>query len=119
MERILTCTLCPQGCILETMTNEGELMVQGNRCNRGKKYAEAEIFYPVRTLTATVKVKGGIYPLVPAKSHRPIPKEMLRLAMQEIALLEVEAPVQNGQILIEDLARTGVSLVATREIQRG
>lgn len=114
MKTILTCILCPQGCTIEATLTEGEMMVCGNRCNRGKMYAQEEIFHPVRTLTTTVKVRSGIYPLIPVKSQRPIPKERLRQAMREIAVVEVEAPLESGQVLVEDLAGTGVALVATR-----
>ena len=44
----LTCINCPLGCALEVRYIDEEYVVTGNRCNRGKKYALAEISNPTR-----------------------------------------------------------------------
>lgn len=118
MDTMITCIVCPQGCTIAAVVEDGEVKVWGNRCNRGKVYAQEEILHPQRTLTTTVKVRGGIYPLVPAKSQRPIPKERLWQALEEIMGVEVEVPIESGQVLVKDLAGTGVALVATRGMGR-
>ncbi len=57
-------------------------------------------------------------PLVSVKTEKAIPKRLLLKAMVEIAEIEVKAPVKIGQVIKDDLMRTGVSLVATRNIKR-
>ena len=116
-EQQLTCIVCPQGCTIQAIFEGNELVeVKGNRCPRGKVYTEEEIFHPTRTLTTTVQLHNGVYPVVPAKSAQPIPKDKLFIAMKEVRHLVVEAPVECGSVLIADLAGTGVALVATRQI---
>ncbi|MGI5825351.1 MAG: DUF1667 domain-containing protein, partial [Bacillota bacterium] len=69
-------------------------------------------------LTTTVKVKGGHYPLVSAHSIEPIPKELWSAAMKQIRRLEISAPIKNGEILLADLAETGISLVAGNNVEK-
>ncbi len=90
----------------------------GNACTKGIKYAEGEFINPLRILPTTAKVLGGELPLVSVKTEKAIPKRLLLKAMTEIAEIEVKAPVKIGQVIKDDLMRTGVSLVATRNIKR-
>lgn len=118
MKRELTCIVCPQGCTIEAVVEGAELLeVCGNKCRRGEEYVREELFHPVRTLTTTVRVRGGIHPLVPAKSVQPVPREKLMQAMAEVCALVVDAPVRAGEVLLADLAGTGVGLVAGRGIE--
>ena len=59
------CITCPMGCSLE-VTHEGKTVtkVTGNQCKKGLSYAEAEISDPRRMVTSTVRVLGGVHPLV-------------------------------------------------------
>ena len=70
----------------------------------------------MRSVTSTVLVKGGARRLVPVKTERSIPKEKIFDCMEAIRKLKVEAPVQIGQVLLEDIAGTRVALVATRNV---
>jgi CxxC motif-containing protein len=78
---------------------------------------EEEFINPLRILPTTVKVIGGELPLVSVKTEKAIPKKLLLEAMAEIAEIEVNAPVEIGQVIKDDLLGTGVSLVATRNIK--
>ena len=118
MHKTIICTVCPLSCnvFLELGDNDEIVSLTGNRCPRGKAYAAKEHTAPERTLTTTVKVRGGIHPLLPVRTDQPIPKEMLLEAMQATSDLEVEAPIKMGQVLIEDFLGTGVNLVASRDL---
>ena len=65
-----------------------------------------------------VVVIGGELPLVSVKTEKAIPKRLLLEAMAEIAEIEVEAPVEIGQVIKDNLIGTGVKLVATRNIKK-
>ena len=112
--RELTCINCPMGCRI-TVTMEGAevLSVTGNTCKRGEAYAKTEITNPTRSLTSSVKVCGGVLPVVPVKSDKPVPKDMLFDCMKEINSVCVEAPVKIGQVIIENILGTGANIVAT------
>ena len=112
--RELTCVACPMGCQLTASIDNGVVVsVTGNTCPRGVKYAETECTHPVRPLTTTVKVEGGKHPVVPVKSADPIPKETMFDCMKELNKVVVKAPVQIGDVIVDDICGTGVKIVAT------
>lgn len=112
--RKITCIVCPMGCQLN-ITFDGDKIdtISGNRCKRGIAYAQEECIAPRRMLTTTVKVTGGLHPLVPVKTERPVPKQLILQCMEEIRRLRVSAPVKVGDILLENVCGTGVNVVAS------
>ena len=115
LPRDLICITCPRGCHLHVYEN---LNVTGNTCKRGEIYGKQEVTNPTRTLTSTVRIEGGELPLCPVKSKDPIPKGKIFAAMEEINKVHLQAPVHIGDVIIADLAGTGVALVATRSMER-
>ncbi len=114
MKKQMNCVACPLGCLI-TVEYEGNevLSVTGNTCKRGEAYAKTEITNPVRSIHSTVKVIGGIHPVVPCKTSGPIPKGVIFDVMKEINKVTVNAPVKIGQVFIENVCGTGVDIVAT------
>ena len=68
----MICITCPMGCTLQ-VTHEGEtvLDVEGNTCPRGLEYVRRELTDPRRMVATTVRVEGGIHPLVPVYTAAP------------------------------------------------
>ena len=118
-KRELTCIGCPLGCQL-TVALEGKTVqsVEGYTCKRGKDYGEKECTHPMRTVTSSVRVEHGVFPMVSVKTAADIPKEKILVCMAVIHGLKAEAPVRMGEVLLQDIADTGVALVATKEISR-
>lgn len=116
----ITCISCPMGCDVELEVDDNDEIVEmeGATCPAGEKYVENEYYNPTRILPTTARVKNGVLPLVPVKSEEPIPKELLEKTMEEIAKVELEAPVKLGDIVIEDVLDTGINIVATRDLPR-
>ncbi len=115
----IICVSCPKGCRITIQNRDGEIIsITGNDCPRGIKYAEEEFINPLRILPTTVKVIGGELPLVSVKTEKAIPKRLLLKAMAEIAEIEMKAPIKIGQVIKDDLIGTGVSLVATRNVEK-
>ncbi|MFB6201139.1 MAG: DUF1667 domain-containing protein [Halorhabdus sp.] len=113
----ITCVKCPMGCDTTLEVDNGEILsISGANCPRGEEYAKEEYRNPTRTLPTTARVKGGILPMVPVKSAQPLPKSKLEDAMQEIAAVEVQAPVELGDVIVENVCDTGVDIVATRDL---
>lgn len=116
------CTTCPSECALtiETRIDENEvehvLSVQGNRCARGRKFAEQEIIRPMRILATTIVVRGGDEKLLPVRTARPIPRDLHLSAMRDIRHTSVTAPVHMGDVVMSDLLGTGVDLVASMNV---
>lgn len=110
----LTCIVCPIGCTLQVTGEVGNLTVTGNTCPRGKKYAEQEVTCPMRTVTSTVKLQGSEEAcLIPVKTAAPIPKEKIEESLTTIRKAAAKAPVHIGDVIVENIADTGVALIAT------
>ena len=123
----MTCVICPKGCGIKVdweLCDDGSKKVVGvfgNSCTRGLKYATAEVVHPERVLTSTVRLvndgdDGHSCELVPIRSASPILKESLMAAMEEISKKTIRnSSVKMGDVVIEDIAGTGVAMVACRD----
>lgn len=113
-KRELICIGCPLGCMLTVDIENGEVVnVAGNTCPRGKTYAEKEVTNPMRIVTSTVRVAGGDRPMVSCKTASDIPKGKIFEVARALKEVEAPAPVKIGDVLIENVAGTGVAIVAT------
>lgn len=118
-EKELICIGCPMGCKLTAFLEDGKVQsVTGNTCKRGEIYAQKELTNPTRIVTSTVKVKGGILPVVSVKTQQDIPKELIFQCMDELAKITLEAPVKIGEVVIEHVAGTMVNIVATKQVDK-
>ena len=116
-ERYLTCIGCPMGCQLTVTMENGEVRaVSGNTCKRGDIYARKEVTNPTRIVTSTIAITGGDKARISCKTASDIPKDRIFAVMKEINRAQVSAPKQRGDVLIEDVAGTGVSVIATRDV---
>lgn len=115
MVKNMTCVACPIGCLLEVVLDENNNVasVTGNSCKRGIAYAESEVTNPTRSLTSTVKLIGGVRPVVSVKSAIPFPKNMMLDAMKIINKTEIKAPVEIGDKAIENILDTGIDIIVT------
>ena len=115
-KREMTCINCPLGCQLTVTVDGGTVTVTGNTCPRGEDYGIKEVTDPRRTVTSTVKVKGGNAARVPVKTKTDIPKDKIFEVMDVVRKTEVKPPVRIGDIIVDDIAGTGVPLVATKDV---
>ena len=115
----LTCINCPMGCPL-TIEMEGEqvIRVSGNTCKRGEIYARKEVTNPTRIVTTTVKVLNGTSDTVSVKTKEDIPKEKIFDCVKALKNVQVEAPVHIGDVIADNIAETGVDIVATGNVER-
>lgn len=112
------CIGCPMGCPLQ-LTHEGRTIVKvdGHQCGRGSKYAKQEFTDPRRSLSTTVRVRGGRWARLPVKVSRQVPKERVREVAALIHALQIEAPVAMGQVLLRNvLGDSAIEVVATRSM---
>ena len=94
------------------------LSVEGYTCKRGHDYGEKECTNPMRTVTSSVPVKNGVIPMVSVKTAADIPKGKILECMEAIHTAAVQAPVHLGDIILADIAGTGVDLIATKTVGR-
>ena len=117
--RNLTCIGCPLGCaITATPAADGTYEIKGYTCKRGLEYAKKELTCPQRTVTSTVRVSGGAANVVSVRTASDVPKDAVWEVMKVINSLTVPAPVAIGDVLLADIAGTGVALTATKAVAR-
>jgi CxxC motif-containing protein len=99
------------------LSDAGEVRsVTGNTCKRGESYAKTECTNPTRSFTSTVRVEGGDAPLVSVKSAKPIPRGKMLACAEATKAVVAKAPVAIGDVVLADVAGTGVDLVATNRV---
>ena len=111
----LTCVVCPVGCQIDLCIEDGAVThMKGFSCSRGQDYAKAEVIDPRRILTTTVKVRGGMLPVVPVKSDKTLPRNILLECMKVVSRVELIAPLPAGTVAVHDILGTGVNIVTTK-----
>ena len=113
----LICIGCPLGCNLTVEMDGGQVVsVNGNTCKRGDDYARKELTDPRRIVTSTVPVAGGNLPVVSVRAASDIPKGKIRECLCALKGVTLTAPVQIGDVIVENVADTGVDVIATKSI---
>lgn len=116
MKKQLTCVVCPHGCALEVEIEDGEIKsVSGNNCARGPKYAQSELFNPMRMLTTTVSVSDRAN-MLPVRTREAIPKDKVFAAMEDIKNISTKSPVKMGDV-IKNIQNTGIDVVASTKCE--
>lgn len=119
-EKNLICINCPMGCALTVVMDADRVVsVSGNTCRRGEDYARKEVTNPTRIVTSTVRVAGGDVPFMSVKTKQDIPKGKIFDCIAALKDVEVTAPVHIGDVILENVAGTGVDIVATRNVGIG
>ncbi len=106
------------GCAVTVEMDEaGQITgVTGHTCRRGEDYARKEVTNPTRIVTSTVRVEGGTAEMVSVKTKTDIPKEKIFACVDGLKGVCVKAPVHIGDVIVSDIAGTGVDIVATKEV---
>jgi CxxC motif-containing protein len=118
MERKFICIRCPEGCeITTTLDGNGVITdIKGNSCKLGIEHVKAEVTDPRRTLTTTVTVEGGVLPLCPVWTEKPIPKAGIVELAKLLRTVKIQAPVVIGAIVLENALGSGINVIASRGI---
>ncbi len=117
-ERNIICIVCPLACNIKvTLDNEGTvLIIAGNQCKEGQKYAVSECKFPGRVLTTTVLIENHERRLLPVRSDRPIPKDKLIECACRLVPTRVKPPVKMGQVIMTNIAGTGANMISSDEL---
>ena len=124
MTKELICIGCPLGCNLTAEVETGEdgglkvLSVTGNTCPRGDAYARKELVSPTRIVTSTVRVAGGVHPMINVKTASDIPKDKIFEAVESLKNITVTAPVMIGDVIVKNVCGTGVDIIAAGNAAR-
>ena len=111
----LICICCPSGCHL-SVDEDNDYKVTGNGCERGAEYGKSEVKSPVRVLTSTIEVKGGEIGRCPVKTNGAIPKGKIFDAQKKVQEVCLNAPINLGDVIIENICDTGINVIATKTV---
>ncbi len=112
------CIRCPLGCALTAEEKDGEVIVTGNSCPRGREYAVAEMTDPVRTFSVSVRVKGGERGAVALRVSVPVNKKFIAPIAEQARHTVLTAPVRAGDTVIKNAASSGADLIAVASVAR-
>lgn len=113
MIRELICIRCPRGCHLKV---DEQLNVEGNLCPRGQAYGKQEVSDPRRILTSTCRIDSSKVRVVAVKTASDISKNLIFKAMRIVNQTHVRVPIHIGDVIVKDIAGSGVDLVATENV---
>ena len=109
----MICINCPKGCEMDVVKDrDGAVTITGNACPRGADYGWSEIENPTRMVTGLVRVAGMRKPL-PVKTRTAVPKSKIDETLFALHQTTVQLPVRIGDVIVPDVAGTGVDVVAT------
>jgi len=90
-----------------------DMLIEGNKCDKGKDFAKLESSNPSRTLTTTVRTKFPGVPVISVRTSEGIPRNKLMDAMKELSEVMVDTELGCGDVVVEDIVKTGVSVIVT------
>lgn len=116
MIKHITCIGCPMGCDVTVEMQDNEIInISGYTCGRGLKYARNEVTHPMRSVTSSVIVEGSDHMrMVSVKTDGEIPKDQIFSVVNALKGISVKAPVQIGDVIIENVNGLGVNIIATK-----
>ena len=109
----LYCITCPAGCYLTVIGTGFDMVIDGNKCDKGKEFAKHEMSNPSRTLTTTVRTKFPGVPVISVRTAGEIPRDRMMAAMRALSEVVVETELGVGDTVLEDVAKTGISVIVT------
>lgn len=112
----IICVTCPQGCLLKVKHEGKQVLEVLDGCKRGEDYAICELQDPRRMVASTVRVSGGLHPLVPVYTRKAFPKPLIPKLAKLLRQVEVPAPVTINQVVLENALGTGIDIVASRDM---
>lgn len=110
----MVCIGCPRGCHLEV--DEATLEVKGNFCPTGAEYGKNELTHPMRTVTGTVAIEGGIHNRLAVRTDKQVPKAKMFDVVNAMNQFVAHSPVKMGEVLIAGVAGTDANIVASRDM---
>ena len=112
----LVCIGCPRGCRLTVEEKDGEYIITGNTCPRGKAFAISEMTAPKRTICSTVKTVFAGCPVLPVRVSDDIPKEKIFDVRREINAITLRERIGRGDVVIENVLGLGVDVISTSDL---
>lgn len=112
----MVCIVCPNGCLLHIEEEGTALNISGHKCKKGLEFAKTEAMAPMRSVCSTVRTIFEETPVLPVKTSRDIPKDLIFSVMDELRNVTVRERIGNGDIVISHICGTDADIIATSNI---
>jgi len=109
----LICINCPNGCELDVKKENNELIVTGNKCDKGIEFAKNEFSNPLRGVYSSVKTTFKDMPVLSVRTSSDIPKDKIFDVMKEINKVVLDRDVKVGDIIIKNVCGLNSDIIAT------
>ena len=111
-EKTICCVICPNGCMMKVRAEEdGKLNIAGAKCRRGTEYAAEEFIMPKRMLTTVVRAEEYCTPVIPVRSAKLIPRELLLPCVEVLREATAQPPYYVGKVIVKNILGCGVDIV--------
>jgi CxxC motif-containing protein len=114
----LICIVCPNGCNLKIEEIDGKITVTGAKCKKGEKFALEEMVAPMRTICTTMKTTFTSLPVVPVRTSKEIPKELIFELMKVVNGTTVDKKLKRGEVVIKNVLNSGADIIVTSDMTR-
>jgi CxxC motif-containing protein len=113
------CVVCPIGCEIDVVHDGSKIIsMEGNKCEKSEEFVTQELIEPMRILTTTVRIQGARWPVIPVRTDKAVPKRLFPRIMNQLKRIKLQAPVNMLDVVMNDIARTGANVIATRTMPR-
>lgn len=116
----LNCGSCPSACsLLVTVDHDWSIdNVTGNCCRRGISYVRGVQEGSEQAFHTSVRIFGGVEEKCPVVTTQPLNKNLFMRAQIALRRLTLTAPVSEGDLVMENLLGTGISVIAAKNIEK-
>ncbi len=118
LEEKVICVTCPKGCTLAVTRDGLTVLKVENGCKRGHEYARQELVDPRRMVASSVRIQGALHSLLPVYTSAPFPKPRIPELLALLRQVDLRAPVNLDQIVLENVLGTGINIHASREMKQ-
>jgi CxxC motif-containing protein len=113
------CVVCPIGCEIDVVHDGSKIIsMEGSKCEKSEEFVSQELIEPMRILTTTVRIQGARWPVIPVRTDKAVPKRLFPRIMNQLKRIKLQAPVNMLDVVMNDIARTGANVIATRTMPR-
>ena len=113
------CVVCPIGCEIDVVHDGSKIIsMEGNKCEKSEEFVSQELIEPMRILTTTVRIQGSMWPVIPVRTDKSVPKRSFPRIMRQLRRIKLQAPINMLDMVVSDVLGTGANVIATRTMPR-
>jgi CxxC motif-containing protein len=71
----------------------------------------------MRIVSSTIRIINSIYPRIPVRTSKAIPKNKIKDVIESIKGKVLDAPVKKNQVIIKNIAKTGADIITERKME--